>query len=147
MSPEVTLDAVRMHARHADGHQMLAEGCSTSVIAAELSLARNTVRRFARAADPEGVTRPRRNRPQARHPRQPRALPAGTMELRHHQCRAAVAGDPRVRLTLVATRGSGLPQRFPPDSVNAHPSALAVQATQGRRSQPATLAEARRSSA
>jgi transposase len=45
--------AVRTRARHADVHRMLAEGRSMSVIAAELGLARNTVRRFARAADPE----------------------------------------------------------------------------------------------
>jgi transposase len=32
---------------------MLADGRSITVIAAELGLARNTVRRFARAADPE----------------------------------------------------------------------------------------------
>ena len=45
--------AERTRQRHAAIHQRLAQGQSLSVIAAELGLARNTVRRFARAADPE----------------------------------------------------------------------------------------------
>ena len=44
--------AERTRQRHAAVHQRLAEGQSLSVIAVELGLARNTVRRFARAADP-----------------------------------------------------------------------------------------------
>jgi len=45
--------AVRTRTRHAQVHKMLAHGRSARVIAAELGLSRNTVRRFARAADPE----------------------------------------------------------------------------------------------
>jgi transposase len=44
--------AERTRQRHAAIHQRLAEGQSLAVIAAELGLARNTVRRFARATDP-----------------------------------------------------------------------------------------------
>ena len=44
--------AGRTWQRHAAVYQRLAEGQRLSVIAAELGLARNTVRRFARAADP-----------------------------------------------------------------------------------------------
>ena len=45
--------AVRTRSRHAQVHTMLAGGRSVRVIAAQLGLSRNTVRRFARAADPE----------------------------------------------------------------------------------------------
>jgi Transposase len=45
--------AVRTRSRHAEVHTMLADGRSARVIAAELGLSRNTVRRFARAAEPE----------------------------------------------------------------------------------------------
>jgi hypothetical protein len=44
--------ADRTRRRHADVHRLLAAGCSQAVIATELGLSRNTVRRFARAADP-----------------------------------------------------------------------------------------------
>ena len=44
--------ADRTRARHTDIHQMLATGSSIHEIAAALSLSRNTVRRFARAASP-----------------------------------------------------------------------------------------------
>ena len=44
--------AERTRQRHATVHQLLADGHSVSAIAADLGLARNTVRRFARAADP-----------------------------------------------------------------------------------------------
>jgi len=44
--------AGRTRRRHADVHRLLADGCSQAAIAAELGLSRNTVRRFARAADP-----------------------------------------------------------------------------------------------
>ena len=45
--------ADRTRQRHQVIHQRLAEGHSLSAVAAELGLARNTVRRFARAADPD----------------------------------------------------------------------------------------------
>jgi transposase len=45
--------AERTRQRHTAVHQRLAEEQSLSVIAAELGLARNTVRRFARASDPD----------------------------------------------------------------------------------------------
>ena len=44
--------AERTHQRHAAIHRLLADGHSVRAIAAELGLARNTVRRFARATDP-----------------------------------------------------------------------------------------------
>ena len=44
--------AVRTRGRHADVRRLLDAGRSVSAIAAELGLSRNTVRRFARAADP-----------------------------------------------------------------------------------------------
>jgi transposase len=45
--------AERTRQRHATIHQLLNDSTSTRAIAAELGLARNTVRRFARATDPE----------------------------------------------------------------------------------------------
>jgi transposase len=45
--------AVRTRGRHADIRRLLDAGRSVSAVAAELGLSRNTVRRFARAADPE----------------------------------------------------------------------------------------------
>jgi hypothetical protein len=45
--------AERTRQRHAAIHRLVAEGSSVLAIAAELRLARNTIRRFARAADPE----------------------------------------------------------------------------------------------
>jgi transposase len=44
--------AVRTRGRHAEVRRLLDAGRSVSAIAAELGLSRNTVRRFARAADP-----------------------------------------------------------------------------------------------
>ncbi len=61
--------ADRTRARHADVHRMLAEGRNYREIATALGLSRNTIRRFARAASPEELLRPRRNRPAAQHPR------------------------------------------------------------------------------
>lgn len=45
--------AVRTRRRHADVHRLLTDGRSYPEIAAELGISRNTVRRFARASDPE----------------------------------------------------------------------------------------------
>ena len=45
--------AERTRQRHAAIHALLADGASVRAIAAELGLARNTVRRFTRTADPE----------------------------------------------------------------------------------------------
>jgi transposase len=45
--------AVRTRSRHAEVRRLLDAGRSIGAIAAELGLSRNTVRRFARAADPE----------------------------------------------------------------------------------------------
>jgi transposase len=53
MPPRTGRIAERTRARHAEIHQMLAEERSFRDIAAALGLSRNTVRRFARAADPE----------------------------------------------------------------------------------------------
>jgi transposase len=47
--------ADRTRARHANVHQMLADGGSLAEIAGSLGLSRNTVRRFARAASPEDL--------------------------------------------------------------------------------------------
>jgi hypothetical protein len=44
--------AERTRRRHAEVHQLLGAGHSLAAVAAELGLSRNTVRRFARAADP-----------------------------------------------------------------------------------------------
>jgi transposase len=44
---------MRTRSRHTQVHTMLADGRAIRVIAAELRLSRNTVRRFARATDPE----------------------------------------------------------------------------------------------
>jgi hypothetical protein len=44
--------ADRTRRRHAEVHRLLAAGRSQAAIGAELSLSRNTVRRFARATDP-----------------------------------------------------------------------------------------------
>jgi hypothetical protein len=52
-APRRDRTAARTRTRHADVHRMLAAGHTVLAIAAELGLARNTVRRFARAADPE----------------------------------------------------------------------------------------------
>jgi len=53
--PEVRNDrvAVRTRQRHAAVHALLAQGRTIKQIARELDLSRNTVRRFARAADPD----------------------------------------------------------------------------------------------
>jgi transposase len=45
--------AERTRQRHALVHQLIAQGCDLRVIARELNLARNTIRRFARASSPE----------------------------------------------------------------------------------------------
>jgi hypothetical protein len=45
--------AARTRQRHAAIHQLLAGDCSVRAIAADLGLARNTARRFARTSDPE----------------------------------------------------------------------------------------------
>ncbi|WP_443078990.1 ISL3 family transposase [Streptosporangium sp. NBC_01495] len=45
--------AERTRQRHTTIHELLSQGVTLRVIAAQLRLARNTVRRFARAADPE----------------------------------------------------------------------------------------------
>jgi transposase len=52
-APRAGRIADRTRARHAEVHRMLAEGRSYREIAAGLGLARNTARRFARAASPE----------------------------------------------------------------------------------------------
>jgi hypothetical protein len=51
--PRTDRFAVRTRHRHAEVHRLLAAGQAMTAIAAELGLSRNTVRRFARAADPE----------------------------------------------------------------------------------------------
>lgn len=45
--------AERTRRRHSAVHHLLAQGHDLRAIARELDLARNTVRRFARAADPK----------------------------------------------------------------------------------------------
>jgi transposase len=52
-APRAGRIADRTRSRHADVHRMLADGRSLGEIAAGLGLSRNTVRRFARAADPD----------------------------------------------------------------------------------------------
>ena len=52
-APRAGRMADRTRARHADVHRLLAAGRNLSEIGAELGLARNTIRRFARATGPE----------------------------------------------------------------------------------------------
>jgi len=90
--------ATRTRARHADVRRLLARG--------------GQHRRYRRQPRPVPQHRPpvrprrqprrtagqRRNRPAAQHPRCARRLPAPAVELRLHERRPAVAGDPRPRI-------------------------------------------------
>ena len=62
---------------------------------------------------PRRPARQRRNRPAGQHSRRAHSLPAGAMELRLHQRRAALAGAPRPRIPGKPPAGPRLPRALP----------------------------------
>jgi transposase len=74
--------AERTRHRHAAVHGLLRQGRSVRAIAAELGLARNTVRRFGRAASPEQLLVHDGTGKKAQHARGLQALPAAAVERR-----------------------------------------------------------------
>ncbi len=76
---------------------------------------------------------PRLGTPQPGHPARLRALPSGTMELRHHQRHRAVAGDPRPRLPERLLHRPRPPRALPRRRHHPRSHSTTAQAPRGHR--------------